>query len=92
MGAWIETIFVGADKIGDLVAPLVGAWIETDLIENSTRHTSSHPSWVRGLKRKENDEAIAKQMSHPSWVRGLKLHLLEYHLRHQRRTPRGCVD
>ena len=33
-----------------LVAPLVGAWIETVVICLALRSEMSHPSWVRGLK------------------------------------------
>ena len=33
-----------------MVAPLVGAWIETKLEIHKSRHYLSHPSWVRGLK------------------------------------------
>ena len=32
------------------VAPLVGAWIETDTSCENLALNSSHPSWVRGLK------------------------------------------
>ena len=33
-----------------LVAPYVGAWIETLIIEKAVEITESHPTWVRGLK------------------------------------------
>ena len=33
-----------------MVAPLVGAWIETTAKANDLRAAGSHPSWVRGLK------------------------------------------
>ena len=32
----------------------------------------SHPSWVRGLKRRYNAVLVDFAQSHPSWVRGLK--------------------
>ena len=32
------------------VAPLVGAWIETEIASRNSCTKSSHPSWVRGLK------------------------------------------
>ena len=32
------------------VAPLVGAWIETEPSRNKCKIYKSHPSWVRGLK------------------------------------------
>ena len=57
----------------NLVAPYVGAWIETydtvDDVDNST----SHPMWVRGLKRFELSYSYKIYKSHPMWVRGLKL-------------------
>ena len=34
-----------------LVAPYVGAWIETDPKESYQTNVWSHPTWVRGLKR-----------------------------------------
>ena len=37
-----------------LVAPLVGAWIETFTLERLDTSASSHPSWVRGLKHVGN--------------------------------------
>ncbi len=33
-----------------LVAPLVGAWIETLIMMMTYLFLLSHPSWVRGLK------------------------------------------
>ena len=32
------------------VAPRVGAWIETDMMEQLREKSESHPAWVRGLK------------------------------------------
>ena len=59
-----------------MVAPLVGAWIETIWCVKADENTLSHPSWVRGLKHPliENRQKLTK--SHPSWVRGLKLLIL----------------
>ena len=34
-----------------LVAPYVGAWIETDSSSSHVATKASHPTWVRGLKR-----------------------------------------
>ena len=55
-----------------LVAPYVGAWIETFV--NLPRITSlaSHPMWVRGLKPDLELCVCGKNTSHPMWVRGLK--------------------
>ena len=38
------------DKLINTVAPLVGAWIETDGLKPISMSYESHPSWVRGLK------------------------------------------
>ena len=32
----------------------------------------SHPTWVRGLKRRITTKKTTNNMSHPTWVRGLK--------------------
>ena len=56
-----------------LVAPLVGAWIETYLPKVTIRKSDmSHPSWVRGLKLSKVSWVYPDLQSHPSWVRGLK--------------------
>ena len=56
-----------------LVAPRVGAWIETIISKGGFRSELSHPVWVRGLKLPlvTHDNSIYR--SHPVWVRGLKL-------------------
>ena len=56
-----------------VVAPLVGAWIETRCHSFGCRALTSHPSWVRGLKPACRVAIGLKIRSHPSWVRGLKL-------------------
>ena len=57
-----------------LVAPRVGAWIETTIIYNKTNQMQmSHPVWVRGLKHGSTQAVkIRSRVSHPVWVRGLK--------------------
>ena len=54
----------------------MGAWIETVKIDNiAERVKSSHPVWVRGLKRKQRLFGNLQgdgSASHPVWVRGLK--------------------
>ena len=43
----------------NMVAPYVGAWIETPLPTQSSIDAQSHPMWVRGLKQKPlTDEEI----------------------------------
>ena len=53
MGAWIETLVDSVLLDGNLVAPLVGAWIETADFDALGMEVTSHPSWVRGLKQYE---------------------------------------
>ena len=51
MGAWIETYYQPLTKdIMALVAPRVGAWIETFKQYDEPLRLTSHPVWVRGLK------------------------------------------
>ena len=73
MGAWIETLFFTKIQFQLLVAPYVGAWIETMMPRQSRVHHTSHPMWVRGLKRQFSYDRLEKGGSHPMWVRGLKL-------------------
>ena len=54
------------------VAPYVGAWIETIIGVVVFNSYKSHPTWVRGLKQKENLKPQHRNESHPTWVRGLK--------------------
>ena len=58
-----------------VVAPYVGAWIETKSGGRITRNVMSHPTWVRGLKLTFQVVSKANPGSHPTWVRGLKHHL-----------------
>ena len=51
MGAWIETIQMRDPTTQSLVAPYVGAWIETQGFVNNCKAIKSHPMWVRGLKQ-----------------------------------------
>ena len=52
MGAWIETSDDAYNIYNPHVAPLVGAWIETEMLLTSLGiPKKSHPSWVRGLKQ-----------------------------------------
>ena len=56
-----------------LVAPYVGAWIETSEDILPFLGCSSHPTWVRGLKLSKQASCMKDDGSHPTWVRGLKL-------------------
>ena len=55
-----------------IVAPYVGAWIETDIKTTQVYLHASHPTWVRGLKLMSLKRIVKKRLSHPTWVRGLK--------------------
>ena len=50
MGAWIETVMPAYFCIVAVVAPRVGAWIETSSDGTDEGTDRSHPEWVRGLK------------------------------------------
>ena len=50
---------------GSGVAPLVGAWIETEELINKIVDSLSHPSWVRGLKLKQCNDEQLKQSRTP---------------------------
>ena len=55
-----------------MVAPLVGAWIEMNTSKIDKYHSSSLPSWERGLKLHPRGSALCRSTSLPSWERGLK--------------------
>ena len=55
-----------------MVAPYVGAWIETPCTCSRKPAYTSHPTWVRGLKRHLSHKSERELRSHPTWVRGLK--------------------
>ena len=50
MGAWIETVPVIVIHTALVVAPRVGAWIETSLQVFEVIENMSRPAWARGLK------------------------------------------
>ena len=73
VGAWIETLAMSDWTEVNAVAPHVGAWIETIIGQRISKWVAkSHPTWVRGLKRKAMATKTKFGMSHPTWVRGLK--------------------
>ena len=77
-----------------LVAPRVGAWIETDISEVLAKAVNeSHPVWVRGLKLAISDERKLVNPVAPrvgAWIETLPRMQGETCL--LRRTPCGCVD
>ena len=44
------------DPIALLVAPYMGAWIETIFVNQYRGDQSSHPTWVRGLKQQRMND------------------------------------
>ena len=73
MGAWIEIAKGIVFEDVDIVAPLVGAWIEicrSDKLSPSS--VRSLPSWERGLKYEPIFDKERFELSLPSWERGLK--------------------
>ena len=87
MGAWIETPASRAMPPIRSVAHYVGAWIETKVSADSRLSSTSHPTWVRGLKLEYWAAYCAPSGSHPTWVRGLKPYTRLVDLRLQRSHP-----
>ncbi len=73
MDAWIEITQILSIAENAEVASFMGAWIEIEYTRVCTVPSSSHPSWVRGLKLLFEMIITLQSGSHPSWVRGLKL-------------------
>ncbi len=55
-----------------VVAPLVGAWIEIEINQSPDRIVLSLPLWERGLKSSKNLDKPIEHKSLPLWERGLK--------------------
>ena len=56
---WVRGLklnFVRTVLQSPVVAPYVGAWIETYLYKREYHDIQSHPMWVRGLKQLVNHE------------------------------------
>ena len=87
VGAWIETETILQNFTKILVAPYVGAWIETPQFGETAYIQTSHPMWVRGLKRGRRCEVIGEGKSHPIWVRGLKRCILSDGSKHFEGVP-----
>ena len=72
MGAWIETLTGLLTYLRPVVAPYVGAWIETVAALNKTQGAlKSHPTWVRGLKLQKDNEAYWQDKVAPyvgAWI------------------------
>ena len=74
---WVRGLKLGLNTwqyLTLVVAPHVGAWIETILtLIVASSLSLSHPMWVRGLKLAICRVILISLRSHPMWVRGLKL-------------------
>ena len=55
-----------------MVAPHVGAWIETFEYADKSKHGWSLPMWERGLKLSKLEYYRKRNGSLPMWERGLK--------------------
>ena len=58
----------------NIVAPYVGAWIETYLEVVRYTNRRSHPTWVRGLKLCGNASPIVRQVAPyvGAWIETLR--------------------
>ena len=73
MGAWIEIKHRLIVKMyHGRVAPFMGAWIEISPTRpTALSSTASHPSWVRGLKCKQDGHVVADLVVAPfmgAWI------------------------
>ncbi len=70
-GAWIETMSPTIEDGQVLFAPITGAWIETSSLDIAIALANSHPSRVRGLKRKDGKSGNCKECFAPitgAWI------------------------
>ena len=93
MGAWIETFVFISYLSYCLVAPYVGAWIETDTALSTEVIFPSHPTWVRGLKLLSLQVQRVQLQVAPyvgAWIETILFTRSMSIVRG--RTLRGCVD
>ena len=92
VGAWIETNSIVARSLSRYVAPYVGAWIET-CTKLATRKILAVAPYVGAWIETDDELFVFDEFtSHPMWVRGLKRHHQSYLLSSVSRTLCGCVD
>ena len=75
-----------------LVAPYVGAWIETSQAQDCDYRNMVAPYVGAWIETEDVDEDDNTYKSHPTWVRGLKHSIDDNTLISLCRTLRGCVD
>ena len=93
MGAWIETQACLREAALCLVAPRVGAWIETQFRFADVKDLQSHPVWVRGLKQYFKLPPLSPDEVAPrvgAWIETIGA--ARQAVKNRRRTPCGCVD
>ena len=93
MGAWIETYRSAYRDAVGLVAPYVGAWIETfetnEILIGLLRVAPYVGAWIETWQAVKYNGILP---SHPMWVRGLKHSTLHRIPTLTSRTLCGCVD
>ena len=75
-----------------MVAPRVGAWIETAKEIEALCAGRSRPAWARGLKHEIDGKDWNGHKSRPAWARGLKHNPATNEDLGLCRAPRGRVD
>ena len=83
----------GGQSGGCVVAPCMGAWIETEdawVIESAYWVAPCMGAWIETSSQNSANKTNLK--SHPVWVRGLKQRRLYTFFAMLRRTLYGCVD
>ncbi len=86
-------MYADTDSIHLIVAPFVGAWIETIFLWNSDCKAWSLPSWERGLKLDTFEKVLPDMTVAPfvgAWIEtDLEMRIMEDIVR---RSLRGSVD
>ena len=75
-----------------LVAPYVGAWIETEKTAADRAQYDVAPYVGAWIETQNRVFPLLPLLSHPTWVRGLKQTVFDVRVSNWRRTLRGCVD
>src|SRR3989338_3261856 len=70
-----------------LVAPRVGAWIETVNYNEKLMSYKSRPAWARGLKPTTTTDGTGGVGSRPAWARGLKLNFFREVVKEAKSRP-----
>ena len=76
----------------DIVAPHVGAWIETSYTFCALISASVAPHVGAWIETSSPSSGALSQVSRPTWARGLKLSCTLLYPAMEGRAPRGRVD